>query len=170
MKAYTVKIVLRWLNHEANKHSRRQVRAVGQDAAHEASLLASCTFAFNEFVHVMDENGPHLHVSAKQRGKTMGTFFLQLYQLLASRAVGRGRALFKIRPKTHYLSHLVYDVLPKFNPRRRANRMDEDFMGKATKVASLCHPRMVPLRSFQRMQLQYADTWSKTAVLLTASV
>ena len=82
--------------------------------------------------------------------------FRSSLNMLADRARQRREARYHMRPKAHFLGHLVWHFLPD-NPRYFMNYSDEDFMqanrraiapGSHVKanVAEVCDPRLSPLQ------------------------
>lgn len=78
---------------------------------------------------------------------------------LADRAIGRREARYHIRPKLHFLGHLVYHYLPR-NPRHFMNYADEDFVARTKKLAERSHPshqsRLTLLRYTLHVCLRYS--------------
>ena len=159
-----MKLVLKWIEHEVVKWERRTARSEdGGTHDGEARLVVCCMHAFNAFCSTADMMGPHPDESGGILGSRYGETFVLSYQHLAARSLNSGMCLFKLRPKTHYLTHVVYDTFRKYNPKKTSTWMDEDFMGKVTKVAGMCHPRTVSLRTLERMRVQYAYVWRRAA-------
>ena len=62
------------------------------------------------------------------------------YEWLARRAVLDGRCLFRVKPKLHYMLHLLdWTQTTGLNPERMSNFLDEDYMQKVQSVISSCH-------------------------------
>ena len=153
MKAYKTKIVLRFICEEVG------IWAIGGEGS--TRVLNSCVFGLCDLVHRLDTGGIVLSADDAAAAQRSGKLFLRSYSFLASEALAEGRALFKLRPKIHYLSHVIYDCLPTLNPRFAQNFLDEDFVGKVVKAAALCHPRTVPLRCLQRIKFAYIRHWRR---------
>ena len=78
---------------------------------------------------------------------------------LADRAIARREARYHIRPKLHFLGHLVYHYLPR-NPRYFMNYADEDFVARTKRIAERSHPahmsRLTLLRYTLHLSLRYS--------------
>eukprot|EP00435_Cladocopium_sp_Y103_P053829 s81_g17.t1 len=71
--------------------------------------------------------------------------------LLARRAFDERVLRYHIRPKLHFLGHLIYHFLPR-NPRHMACYLDEDFISRTKRLAERCHP----LYMSQQVTFRYA--------------
>ena len=71
--------------------------------------------------------------------------------LLARRAFDKKVLRYHIRPKLHYMGHLIYHYLPR-NPRHMACYLDEDFISRTKRLAERCHP----LYMSQQVTFRYA--------------
>lgn len=58
---------------------------------------------------------------------------------LACRAFDESVLRYHVRPKLHFLGHLVYHYQPR-NPRHMACFLDEDFVARTKRLAESCHP------------------------------
>ena len=82
-------------------------------------------------------------LTAEQAGKSveLGRVHLQVYNALAAEALQEGRLLWKLRPKSHYMHHLLDEVERcHTNPMGLSNFLDEDHMQYLRGVAIRCHP------------------------------
>ena len=70
---------------------------------------------------------------------------------LARRAYDESLLRYHIRPKLHFLGHLIYHFLPR-NPRHMACYLDEDFVARTKRLAECCHP----LYMSQQVTFRYA--------------
>jgi hypothetical protein len=77
--------------------------------------------------------------------------YLQTYQCLAQVNLARRRPLYKCRPKMHYLEHMRLRILREHsNPRHEHNFLEEDFVGRVSRLAAKTHRANVCLRTLQR--------------------
>ncbi len=65
--------------------------------------------------------------------------FRSSLNMLADRARQRREARYHMRPKAHFLGHLVWHFLPD-NPRYFMNYSDEDFIARSKRIAERSHP------------------------------
>jgi hypothetical protein len=92
----------------------------------------------------------------------MGMQFLQEYSRLASLALARGEAAYKLRPKFHYFAHLVFELpYKRENPRRYDLFGAEDFIGKMKSLAKTCDRRTVMRRIADRYAFVVSHDWFK---------
>lgn len=84
------------------------------------------------------------------------------YQWLGARCIVQKRLLYKVRPKTHYFTHMVDHCeetalcllhLSTFG--------DEDFMGKVRRIAQSCHGQTYMHAWARRYVLKRAMQWSE---------
>jgi hypothetical protein len=118
-------------------------------------------WAFSALISAWDKSGPILRGNEHAAALDFGTRFLTSYENLAGWALSCNTPLFKLRPKTHYATHLIYDSMRLINPRVTSNFMDEDFIGKVVKTAALTHPRTMPLRCLERLLYEYNRQWNR---------
>lgn len=109
----------------------------------------------------MDRNGPAIVGAELAEFLHAGDVFFMSYGKLVGIVFAQGRPLFALRCKHHYSMHLVYDQTRIMNGRCASNFMDEDFVGKAVKVAALTHPRNMPRRTLQRLLYVYRSSWDR---------
>ncbi|CAE7241970.1 unnamed protein product [Symbiodinium sp. CCMP2592] len=87
---------------------------------------------------------PHAATSDVHLGCRRFTTFLLSYQKLALNALQQQRLLFKLRPKLHYLQHLILDTQQtELNAMAMSNFGDEDHMKVLKSVSHACHPGKV---------------------------
>jgi hypothetical protein len=64
---------------------------------------------------------------------------LVFYNALHAGAAARGEHLWKVLPKHHMVTHMVYDQAPLANPRWVHCYGDEDMVGRVKKLVNTCH-------------------------------
>ena len=97
----------------------------------EMSLhLANCLWGLCAFVNILDSAGYFLTISEVSAGREAGQAFLDSYVYLAHWGSQNGRPVCLLRPKLHYVQHLLafLDRLP--NPKATACWFYEDYTGQ----------------------------------------
>ena len=91
--------------------------------------MVACAWAAQAFSGCMAKGGVLLTQQERDTVVIAGTFFLKSYITLANSALEAHELLWKVRPKLHYLQHLVEGVA-RFsrNPFVGATFMDEDWI------------------------------------------
>ena len=112
----------------------------------DAELRAVAIWGLADMMYVFDTSEPLLSDSQVSRARRSGYAYLNAWASLASKANLEGRAAYKLRPKMHYLDHLLERLETRENPRFFSNFADEDFMGRVVAIArrqhrSVCVPR-----------------------------
>ena len=107
---------------------------------------------------------PTLTQEQAERSAWLGRRHLRCYAKLALGALESKRLLYKLRPKHHYMEHLLDEVERLHrNPMAQSNFIDEDNM-KILKLVSLaCHPRTVKTTWARRYILKKAMCWLRLA-------
>ena len=60
---------------------------------------------------------------------------------MSAEALKHDQVNFKLRPKTHYMDHHAGYVQRGWNPRMNHTFMDEDYMGKLSRMGRICHKK-----------------------------
>ena len=91
----------------------------------------------------------------------LGSSFLRMYLSLANKAQEQNALLFKLRPKFHFVQHLLLDATAR--PSRRslgwdANFMDEDYVKQCLRILRGLHPSTAAHNVLKRQvtQLKFA--------------
>ena len=86
-----------------------------------------------------------------------GIDFLRNYSQLAWLAYRSGSPKFPMQPKFHYINHTMVELLEQaqkhrwaLNPLTFSCQMQEDFIGKPSRLSRRCNPRSVSHRVLQR--------------------
>ena len=83
-----------------------------------------------------------------------GVRCLESYAALAHYILQKGRCNYKLRPKWHGLCHLIFDMRSTLeNPRKYKTMLEEDTLGKLTRLAEKCPASNATLRLLQRYQI-----------------
>ena len=149
-KAAQVKQLVPWLADFAGRFAhvgyRHQVRA---------TLLWSLA----RYIQVLDEAGRWMQDDEIASAMSAGELFLDCFSELAALALQANEALWKIRPKLHYMCHSVADLASGWNCRFDHCFMDEDFVGKMASLGRQCHRRTASLRILQRYVTFQSQRW-----------
>ncbi len=95
-----------------------------------------------------------------ERAPSSGRMFLLCYADMARYwNVDKGEARYKLRPKLHYIDHILEDLASRENPRLLSNFLDEDFMGKLVKLARMQHRSAVVPRTLQLYIAHIREMW-----------
>ena len=85
---------------------------------------------------------------------------LACYQWIATQCLLARRLLYKVRPKSHYLAHLIdHHEQTRLSPIFLSTFGDEDFMNKARNVARSCHGKTFMVQWARRYALKRALQW-----------
>ncbi len=139
-KAWHIKLALIWLAHEfffANIHNESA----------EVSYAATLFHSISDFLWTLDHSPMFMSSAQARSAYDAGKLYLKTSMLLADGCLARGVFRWKYRPKLHYLDHQIDDVRSEWNPRFWMCFMDEDFMGKLSKLGSKCHAKTISLRA-----------------------
>ncbi|CAL1134475.1 unnamed protein product [Cladocopium goreaui] len=133
------------------------------------SMCAEAVVVLNRCFHEMYASDLWLEVSACHRIGGIGMQFLCLYQRLALEAFSQSKALFAYLPKCHIVHHIMMGLakahVASLNPLTFGVQIDEDFIGKKSRVARRVAPTQVIKRVLQRsLQIAYAD-WQEAGYI-----
>ena len=82
---------------------------------------------------------------------------------LANLALEKNQVRWHVRPKSHILEHHIYDF-SHLNLRYTSNYLDEDFVRRTKRVASVVHPRCVARNTLLRYCLAATLRWSDQVI------
>jgi hypothetical protein len=122
-----------------------------------------------DMLWVFDHAGVFLSDAEVRRAQESGYNFLRAWGVLAEQYIQDDLAGYKLRPKLHYLEHLLERLLPSHeNPRVLSNFASEDFMGRITAVARRQHRAVCVARTIEVYSMQVLRRWtaSKSATVL----
>ena len=149
IKGMQTKILCRFLCHQTSI-----MISDGTDQRPDAQIRLELVGTFQRFIRILDSSGGLLTEATARGAEMAGQRFIDIYQELAWVAFCKRKCLYKVRPKFHYLAHLI-EWLPKFceNPAKLDLMAAEDFVGKVKAIARKCHASTVSLRVVERMLL-----------------
>jgi hypothetical protein len=150
-KAAHCKLLIKWVGAVAKK--------VYLPAVPDGNLLKANALSLAKFVDTLDCAGPWLSDDEVVKAQGAGKLWLQSYKTLALHALAANQRLWYIIPKHHYIYHHILDLTNKLNPRCLMTWLDEDFMGKISRLARRCSRRTVSLRVLQRYLLFISNRW-----------
>ena len=121
---------------------------------------AEATFAINECLHGLYHGGVFIPSGQAKHLAQRGLRFLTLYRSLAVKSFHLKKQRFPFVPKGHYLHHQMLDLLREsqtcefaLNLLAYGCQMQEDFVGRPSRVARRTNPRSAPQRVIQRIFL-----------------
>ena len=111
----------------------------------------------NAFMRELYSADVWLPAEEGQRIGQMGSSFLLQYMQLATQSFKSERALFMYMPKTHVLHHVIHTLLHEtsscqfcLNPLCHAVQIDEDYIGKISRISRRVSPLQAITRTLQR--------------------
>lgn len=115
------------------------------------SVLATCSYFLQRVIEILDQSGLILEEAEAEEACRAVHAHIKSYAWLALKAHDMRLALFKVRPKTHYLYH-VGDSIKRWRLNFNAFHVfdDEAFLGKIKSIAVKVHGSTLTLRVFQR--------------------
>lgn len=130
---------------------------------------AEATRLVNSCIAGLYHNGAFLRPNDAVTFGKQGIKFLRLYASLARICQSRGLRRFPLVPKCHYFNHQFLDLLSQglsgheaINPLIFSNQLQEDFIGKPSRLSRRVNPRSAPLRVLQRTLLAIKSCLAKT--------
>ena len=144
-KAHNMRVVSAWLSDECQNSPDMQTR--------RGRLRASCCFAFANFSFELDTSARHLddHPLHLQRIVQNGYDFIYAYLELNRQAARRRLKRYAVTPKMHAFMHCLDDMQAlQYSARYHTCYREEDFVGRASAIATSCSARNVGLRCLQR--------------------
>ena len=138
------------------------VEETGEELVH-AQVRASMCWALSTAVSIWSRGSrPYLTPEEADRSTELGRIYIKLYSWLASEALARGQLLWKLRPKYHYMQHMLDEVeRTHANPMSQSNFLDEDHMKRLRGATVYCHPGTVKLTWARRYVLKRVLTWRR---------
>ena len=155
-KAAHIKILLAFLT---KLMSDIALRGGGERAQKRACMV----FALARILNIWDRGGfPFLSPAEAEETFELGYDFLKLYSCLAAEALSRRTALYRCIPKMHFFVHLIHHVrLYHLNPRYTSAFLDEDLMGRASRIGRACAQKTFLTRVMERYLLIRAFRWQR---------
>lgn len=141
-------------------HTQKLIHGGFDDAPHAADRDTLCS-SFVGFCHILDRGGLHLTDIDSALAWNLGHRFLVTYQTLAVYAYCDYLFLYKLRPKFHYMAHLVDRIGETHeNPSKIDVFAAESYMGKIKQIGRLCDERTIDTRVAQCLLLYMCIRWS----------
>jgi hypothetical protein len=133
VKASNMKVLIKYLAVLTSQRVENVAGLPDFDTGH-AKLRGACMFFCAFMIDIWNQHGWIIPPEMNQQAVQAGYDFLASYQQLAVNSLAAGTNLFKFRPKTHYLIHLLdFTAKYRFNPHWMNCMCDEDLMGKIKK-------------------------------------
>ena len=130
---------------------------------------AEATRLVNSCIAGLYHNGAFLRANDAVTFGRQGIRFLRLYASMARICQSRGLKRYPLVPKCHYFNHQCLDLLSQglsghaaLNPLIFSNQLQEDFIGKPSRISRRVNPRSAPLRVLQRTLLAIKSCLVKT--------
>ncbi len=129
----------------------------------EGELCATMMWSLATFFHVLDQSGRWMTPEQQKLALRCGNLYLLSYQALATVNQNARRYNYKVRPKQHYFScGLLTQIEASFlNPRFTHCFLDEDFMGRISRLAKHSPGRSTTYRTIQRWVLFMSQRWEQ---------
>ena len=154
VKAAQVKILISWL--------AKAVQEMPGQNAWRFRLRAVCAWGLAKFLHVCDNASFFFSDEECDSMSHAANCFLMCYQQLAVDSLAANKKMYKCRPKHHYFDELWRAAKSnKKNPRHHHCFMDEDYVGRISKLGKNTHRGQVALRTLQRYSLYMKSLWHK---------
>ncbi len=126
----------------------------GQTSDEHGRLRANAAWNMNEFLSILEASPLLMSSEQCEQAHRAAYMYLLSWQQLAYNAAQSGKFLYKIRPKHHYLCHIVDEMLKtKVNPLRESCLPNEAYLGKVKRLTRQCHGGNAMLRFLQRYLL-----------------
>lgn len=124
------------------------------------SVLASACKSLIVYLVILKKGGPVLSASEAAKAQTNLREFLVSYVYLAADALSRDVALYRVRPKLHSADHICHNLkVSRENPRYHEVWLEEDFLGKVSKLIKATHGSKNALRAMQRWSINCWNLW-----------
>ena len=139
VKASRARVLLGFCSHYV------QHLAKAHGASPDASLRARMVRNLDAAISIFGmADRPHMDPHDTVLGCKRLNKFLLAYQVLAATALQRQQLIWKLRPKHHYLCHLISETEQTgLNPMHMSNFLDEDHMKHLRAIVHSCHPAKV---------------------------
>ena len=130
---------------------------------HNMQLRTTLAWSCSAMMHVWATGRkPFLTNDEVQESCALGRLWMQIYQQLAWESVRSQRLLWHIRPKLHFLDHMLgHTEDTHANPEAFANWLDEDHMKWLAKIAAAVHTRGAGMQLARRYLLRRTIAWQR---------
>ena len=142
---------------------------VGQDGSAWSRHRALLCYYFRSYWHVLslasDSGDPHLSVEDAQKAQRYGRLYLIVYQHLSYWSHQENYLLYKMRPKMHYVAHVIEDLTLFYEIPVLCDSFGwEDFVGKIKKIAIKTHKCTTNMEATLRYLLFLAGRWHRRSL------
>jgi hypothetical protein len=121
------------------------------------NLLAATCYAMQRSIEIQDFAGLVLNDQEADEAAQCLHLYLRAYAELAGYYFARGKLMYKMRHKYHYMTHVEVDIsVYKINQRACHTFDEESFLGKLKAIGIRCHGKTLSFRIFQRYLLAWA--------------
>ena len=126
-----------------------------------AQLRSRMAWALSTFMQIWARGAkPYLSANERVESVELAEAFIDAYTRLAARNLSLERLLYRIRPKLHYVAHLIHDVRTSgLNPEAVACWLDEDHMKWLATIAASLHAKTASLKLAKRYLLKRSIGW-----------
>ena len=122
------------------------------------SSMLLCLRSANEFLRILYRSGLWLSPDRCSSAARAGVTFLKSYLEVSHAAYVMDRTRLKVTPKYHAMVHIVDSLVSATNAKRRwtwsplaeATQMDEDFIGRVSKITTCVDVRLVHAQTLER--------------------
>ena len=126
------------------------------------------TKAANALMRGLYGSGVWIKSSRAKHFAGFGLAFLQAYSRCASRAYNQGLRRFPLHPKLHFCHHLLMELLCQaqisnwcLSPLCFSVQLEEDFIGKPSRISRRVSSKRHCLRTLQRLMLAMAAEYAR---------
>ena len=133
------------------------------DSCIEVQRAASCLYSLVSWIQCLDKADMILTLEEVRLCQKLGRRFLRGVVKLAAVAIRSHVLRWKIRPKLHYLDHTMRELRNRLNPRFFQCFLEEDHIGRVSRLAAQVHRRQVGPRTLERYFLLLARRFFRGA-------
>ena len=163
VKASRTKILVHYLAHTAASLEGLLPAGVHMNSIRKLRLQVTLIWSVSAMLHVWAKGSkPYLAADEVRESVALGRLWMQVFQKLAGQSVRSGSRLWRVRPKLHYLDHLLsFTERTSMNPEGFANWLDEDNMKWLAGIAKAVHSRSSTRQLARRYMLQRVMAWKR---------
>ena len=165
-KGNLTSLFCRWFEDFCKENLERLEQGSLLHLAYEAAV------ALNSFTRMLYDSEVFIHGERALQIAENGETFLYLYRRLAERAFETKRQLYPLLPKVHSLDHIIHALALQgkikgmaWNPLILGNQMEEDFIGRPSRISRRVSPLQTSLRTLQRYLISAQAAWVKAGML-----
>ena len=98
-----------------------------------------------------------------ERARRSSQNYLLCWQAMSHHSIEEGTPFYRVRPKGHYIAHVIAQLSTKENPRIFSNFLNEDLMGRIVKLAKKQHRLTMVMRTLELYALSLQFRWAESA-------